>query len=511
MGAGSPVKIGPFTGGLNTYSEPPSIGDDEVVELYNFDIDLDGSVVNRPPVTLTAPGSGGVGGLTYLCTYVATNDAVIFIYSRMAPNLGVVAYNTQTNTWSVVIAGIKCNTAVQYAGKVWVAATLSSAVPGGSWDGAIWASLPAIPRGTTSTIYKERWFIGTGSEASTPSRLLFSNPAAFQTWTGTDTADINNGDGQDIIKIYSFNGYIVIFKSGSTYTFGYDTSPSKGQQQSVSLTIGIANSSCLVEYENNLFVMYGTHLYQINNWNWEQINVKVPFIYYNYSAKTTTENFAISIVGDRLLCRFYDNYFVYGFKTRAFSVWRFDASTYTPSRFIRHPNLDTITGLPRYFSDNYNTASSVLYNLTDTHSAVVGESFTTILTTKTYDFNSPYTFKRLFFWGVDVLGKTSINFRVYPTVYNVPIKWSQLNGRKWSTLKTWRRPIDISVDVTDSAILNNPSGIRSFIKLLKSLRYRQIAFTLTSTVDGSIAQGPYRIFGLTAFTSNKELVSKKVS
>ena len=57
----------------------------------------------------------------------------------------------------------------------------------------------------------------------------------------------------------------------------------------------------------------------------------------------------------------------------------------------------------------------------------------------------------------------------------------------------------------------NPTNVRTYIKLVKSLRFRQLAFRIVSTVDGSINTGPLRIFSVTAFTSNKELVTKKIS
>ena len=131
--------------------------------------------------------------------------------------------------------------------------------------------------------------------------------------------------------------------------------------------------------------------------------------------------------------------------------------------------------------------------------------------TKTYDFEVPYTFKRLFHWGVDLFSKSVVEFSVIPTAYNVPIKWSELKTLKWSQLKTWAKPLDVSLNVTDSISGANPSNTRIYVKLLKSLRFRQLAFRLSSTVTGSNTTGPLRVFSITAFVSNKELVSKKVS
>jgi len=50
-----------------------------------------------------------------------------------------------------------------------------------------------------------------------------------------------------------------------------------------------------------------------------------------------------------------------------------------------------------------------------------------------------------------------------------------------------------------------------FQRLNKGLRFRQISFKLSTTVDGTTTTGPLRVFSLTAVTSSKALVSKKIN
>jgi len=38
------LKIGPYAGGINRYSDISAIADDEMVDCTNFEIDLDGSL-----------------------------------------------------------------------------------------------------------------------------------------------------------------------------------------------------------------------------------------------------------------------------------------------------------------------------------------------------------------------------------------------------------------------------------------------------------------------------------
>ena len=506
---GSPIKIGPFTNGLNTLGEPTTVADTECIELLNMDLDLDGSLVNRPPVTSTAMGF--TGGALYLGTFVSpTSGSTFFIYQT-----GTVcrAYNAVTNSWTTILSNVLITSAVQYLNKMWLVADAASASNGGSWDdSAGFTAVAAIPRGVSAVVYKERFFVATGKGSTNPSRVNFSNAANFSTWTGTDFFDVNNGDGQSIVKIYAYQGYIVVFKENSTFSFGYDSLPSKAVVQLQSGAVGIATAHALAEYENTLFIMHGNNVYSINNWNWDQVNIKVPFIYYSYKAKTSWSDFTLSVVGNRLICRFYDNFYIYGLKTRAFSLWRFNQSSFTPDRLIRFPYLDTTTGQTFYVSGAYDKSEGNIYRFIDDVRTTNIETFDVAMTTKTYDLNVPYTFKRLHHWGVDILSKTVVNYKVFPTVYSIPVRWSQISGVKhWSEVNTWGRPISVDIDVTDSASTSNPANVRIFVRLLKSLRFRQISFRVATTVDGSTTTGPFRIFSITAFTSNKQLVPEKIN
>lgn len=509
MMSGTPVKIGPFTNGLNILNEPTTIADTECVELLNFDVDLDGSIVSRPPIVEIS--NGITGGTHYLGMFISTTGVVYFIYQ-----IGTTcrAYDVAGNSWSTIVSNTIISNCIQYQNKLWLIADITSASNGGSWEPVGGFTLVAsMPRGIFGCVYKERLFIATGPGSTNPSRINFSGAANFSSWTGTDFFDIANGDGQYILRIHSWAGQIAVFKQNSTYTFGYDSLPTKGVTQLQSSTIGIASTWALAEFENTLYVLWGNYLYSITNWNWDQVNIKVPFSLYSYKAKTSWTDFTISVVNNRLIVRFYDNFYVYGLKTRAFSMWRFNSASFTPSSFIRYPLLDSTTGQTFFICADYDKSKSRVYKFIDTISGTNTETFDCSITTKTYDFNVPYTFKRLFHWGVDLFAKSQVQFKVIPVAYNIPVTWGQLNsqGKKWSELKTWARVSDVSLDVSDSINSSNPGNIRTYIKLVKSLRFRQLAFRIISTVDGSISTGPLRIFSVTAFTSNKELVTKKIS
>lgn len=504
----SPVRIGPFVGGMNTYSGPSAIADNEAVELLNVDIDLDGAIKSRPPVeTFSPPISNQASHVIGI--YRSITDVVYIIY---AFDSNVYAFDTSSQTWVSIVAAT-ATACVQYNDKLYIVLKPSGTTQGGGkWDPTGgYVAIAAMPRGFDACIYKERMFISAsrnGDETSI-NRVKFSNPANPEAWTGTDTFDVAAGDGQDIMALFVYDSQIVVFKTDSTYVFAYETSPSKGLVQIVSSTIGANNKHSVVEYENNLFVMHESNVYRISNWNWEHANIKVPFTYSNIHSVGLEFASSISILGNRLFCRYYDKYYTIGLKTGAWTVWEFDG--YTISEFVTSPTVDVTTGKAMSYAGSYENTTLYLYKFNDVVSTVLNETFTARLVTKSYDFGPSYSFKRLFWWGVDILSKSTVNYKVTPTVYNSAVTWNQLLGVQFNDLQTWGRPLEVSLDVTDSASGSNPSNYRTFIKLLKSLRFRQISFTIESIVDGTDSTGPLRVFSLTAFIDAKELVTKKVS
>jgi hypothetical protein len=511
-----PVKIGPFTGGLNIYSDASTIGDSECTDINNFDIDLDGTLKSRPPVVMaTGPSTVGCDILGFFTwtdgvVYIIASDGITTTY----------AYNTNTLAWSTITATFAASSMAQFANKALVVSPTASANPSGSWDPvAGFVAIATMPKGTTCTIYKERMYIATGVGNATPSRLFFcppSNPTGV--WnTGTDYLDVNNGDGQDIIEIITFNNALIIFKRNSTYMFAYDSAPTKGTVQLLINNIGVSGKNCVVVFENYLYIMYQGKVYSVMNWNWFQLNVKVPFVYLNTHAGLTHIDQYICTINNRLICKYFDIYYVYGFKTRVWSKWTFSADAQLlPNKFWKFPVADPTTGVAKFFAGSALTtvvAAKSLQILRDTYTVTESEVMNISVRSKTYNFNVPYSYKRLFWWGIDVLTNSLITARVIPISYGQPVTWDQLSGYTWDQLATatWNAPIDIPLDVSDSADIHNTSGVRMFVKLLKSLRFRQIAFDISSIVDGTTTTGPFRLFSITAFVANKELSNKKIN
>lgn len=515
-----PIKIGPFLGGLNTFSDPTAVADEDATELLNFDVDLDGALISRPPIQRTiAQSSHYSNRVLGIYTNITSGKSYIIYSGKDATDVDrTYFYNLTDNVVGTVTATIAAAVMVQWQNKAWLIAPPGAASPGGSWDGTTFTAVATMPKGETAVVHKNYLFIGTGAKNTTnPSRVYWSKINDPTDWTDANAFNgIGDGDGQPLIALHSWNGTIVCWKSKSTYSYGFESQPGKGQIQVVSATIGLDNADCFTEVENVIYLMFESDIFSISNWVWEQQNVKVPFEYRNQYLGTTWSNASLSNINGRVLCRFYDNIYVFGTKTRTWALWQ---TQWTPHKFVKSPIVDPVTGIQQFYCGNYLTraatgdAGNYLFRLKDSYTALDTETFTCRIKSKVYSFNVPYSYKRLMWWGVDLLSKSNINATVTPVVYGRPVRIIDVAAYTIASLSA--RPInsllDIDISVNDSADIKNPADVRMFVKYIKSLRFRQVQFTLASSIDGTTATGPLNIYSMTAFIINKELVDKKIN
>ena len=77
---GAPIQVGPFIGGLNTFSDATAIADNELTVCENFELDLDGSLKSRPPIQNLAINFplGATGNVDFLGNFF-TNTGVSYL------------------------------------------------------------------------------------------------------------------------------------------------------------------------------------------------------------------------------------------------------------------------------------------------------------------------------------------------------------------------------------------------------------------------------------------------
>lgn len=370
--SGQPLRLGPFLNGLNTGSDPTAIADAELATCFNMELDIDGSLISRPPFKELA----GPGGITerFICLCDAVFSSVHYLI--VSNSNGVFYYSG--GSWGTITTTIQCYCAVQYADKVYLVARPGSANPGGKWDpSAGFTAVAAIPKGQACAIHKERLFICPGITATTnASRLSFSDPGNFDSWPGSNFLDVSQGDGSNLLDLTVYQDNLLLFKNHSSYVLAYDIRPTDAVLRKISSTIGVPGQYCVANYENQIYVFHSGWIYEIINYDFNRLNTKVPFIR-DATAPTSfaAESTFVGLLGDRLVCRFLKKVYVYGLRTRTWSEW---GSTEDPLQYFGPiVTLKLDTG-PEYYAGSSLLANKTLVRLFDTINSTDLETVVTV-------------------------------------------------------------------------------------------------------------------------------------
>lgn len=510
-GGGAGLRLGPFKGGLNTASDPSAIQDTELAECINFDFDTDGALTSRPPITNLLDGPIAAQNIDLLGYYVDSSGANWLIGST---NNAV--YYLGSGAWVQITTGFRATAMVQYLNKAWLVAEPGSASNGGSWVPTVvgspgtFATVASMPKGGAAAIYKERMFVVAGTMATAnESRITFSNLADPNTWTGSDFIDISPGDGQKLIDLYVMGSNMYLFKGDSTYVYSYDASPTKGVVNNLSKAIGVSDTGCVVQYENYLLIYHEDFVYELINGVHQKLNTRVDFVA-NFSGGTSYfKANSLSVVGDRLIVRYFDKCYVFNLKTRTWSTWE---STFVPSRWVMEPRASNATVLRKYVACAATVNTRTTYQIQDGFDSTASEVMTCRAVTKIFDFDSPEQFKRLYWWGIDIMSTGDVTGTVTPVIYTFNITWGSLATKTWADMAvfTWGQPGNV-IPLVQTVVSTSGSNSRKFLKFLKSLRFRNVFFTVELETTGTTATAPVKLFTINPVIGLKERVPKQVN
>lgn len=506
---GEPIRLGPFVGGINQLSDPTALQDNELVDAVNVELDLDGSYISRPPFyDLPVPVSGSTR-MKLLGYYItATHTRLMGCNSN-----GIWAF--ENNIWSQVAgtAGLDATAMVQYDDAVWIIATPGSALDGGSInDSLTYSGIAAIPRGGSAIVYKERLFIvqgptGTGSNSTL---LRWSDPAAFNTYPAPNQVFVNKGDGQKLIDVIIYNDNLMLFKEDSTFIFAFDTSPSDAILSKINPTIGISTKDCVVAYENQLYILHENSVYEVVNFDFTKINSKVPFIYDATKPGPWADPTFVTILGDRLVVKYYARLYVFGLKTRVWTRWDTGDKLIGPA--VAVPMRTEIDAVPMYILASAVAAENErIFGFRDIFDTENSETIEVYIKSKNYDYGVPHRFKRLMWWGADVSTTELITGIAQPIIVHFGVTWGQLAAFSWGQISgnTWGQPLNVPV-IVETNLGGNPAP-RKFAKFMKSLRFRQINYQLEMSYDGTSITGPVRFFTFTTIIGTKQHVSESLT
>ena len=512
--AGEPVQIGPFIGGLNTFSDPTAVGDNQLVVCENFELDLDGSLMSRPPF-VAQPGTlqlGDTGDPQLLGYYFAAGNLPYLIASDGLSK----TYFWNGTSWAIVTDTFAASAMTQFDGKAWLLAPATGTAVGGYWTpGGGFVEQPNMPKGDAVVTHKQRLWVVPGKLAPTNStRLYYSAVLGVpELWPeAPDFIDIGSGDGQSIVSLVVYYSTLILFRTNSIYGLQYTADPSEGTVAIIVPGVGLNDKNCVVPFENYIYFMYDDKAYEFVNNRAAQINVQVPFT--SGSRIGIYQPYSVSKFNRRIIYAYWDRTFVFNLRTRTWTTWKstehgaigklvelddatedITAIAFSSKTIPSSPDREAIT---LQISDSFGTST---------------EEFECVLQTKNYNYEIGAAYKRLFWWGIEAVFRGEVRGVANPISYTVNGTWGQLLSTTWGALlnQTWGA---LTFDAYRIETIRDTSGtnaMRKFVKFMKSLRFRQIYFRVSFDSDGSAATSPVRLFLLMTYVNAKQRVSKAVT
>lgn len=561
-GAIQELKIGPFSGGINFHADKSAIADSEMVDCVNFDIDLDGSLVARPPWTLmhsdllpTMTDSTNLFSFANILgtVYYGSNRMVFYQnYSADVTTINSVyiyyldGVHAGSSVLITTLPKVFYTKIIRNENTLYFIPQPDSSGGGASYDltTGVGAAIAGMPGGNQAIIYKSSMYIG-GGKSTNRSRIFYSALATYTSWPAGNFFDIAPGDGDSVQDFLIYQDNILIAKDTSSYVLAYDASPLQAIVRLVSDYIGVKGPNCLVSYENSVFFAVYTEVYEMINYDFTRVSTKIPFqmdkTFSNpYSFINITWQFPVwmSKVTDRLVCRFYNTLYVYHLRLRSWTRWNSNEPNINNLGPIYEIERNTVVSNAQNFR-TYVASTSLnetidsqgpgtigvynrftkLFKLEDHYENTITETgnitpaavdIKSTIITKVYDIGVSHRFKRLMHWGVDVITSRNITGTLYPFSVAYSNTWAQLASYKWSQLNTWAYPLTAA---PQTVVTNNISSgvLRRYIRFPKSLRFRLLQFQVDMVYSGNTTDGPDRLYTITAFVGSKQLVPSAVN
>lgn len=510
---GQPIQVGPFIGGLNTFSDDTSIADTELTRCENMELDLDGSLKSRP--AFRDPGVtfplGATGNVEYLGYYYDPAGVPYLIASNGLTS----TYYFNGTTWTLITNTISATAMAQFDGKAYLLAPVGSANPGGYWTpSGGFTTEPNMPKGNVIVAHKFRLWVAPGKDAGSNTTRLYRSDVlgSPSLWSASPSfIDVGAGDGQAIVQIVVNYNTLMIFRTRSVYSFQYTNDPAQGVVSLVVPGIGLSDRRAIVQFESYIYFMYDDRAYEFINNRASHINQKVPF-----EAGTQLGiymPFAVSEFNRRIIFSYYDTMYVFNLKTRTWTTWKSPARGSIGKILTQETGDSTPQGVAHSSTAVAPGGSRTTPTLFIADEDGLGgeETFTCTMQTKNFNYQASSNYKRLFWWGVDATFRGDVTGTVIPISYSQQVTWGQLRtmGVTWGQLLgfTWGQPQTNTLSVVQTRSTAGTTTSRKFIKFPKSLRFRQAYFKLEFPTDGSVV----RIFSLTTFVLPKERVSKTIT
>lgn len=513
---GEPIKVGPFVGGLNTFSDNSAVSDNDLVECLNFEPDLDGSLKSRPPIVLQGSSItlGATGNARIIGKFLWQGDSEYLIASDGLSS----TYYFFAGVWTLITGTFAASAMTQFDDKAWMLAPVGSANPGGSWSPtAGFVANANMPKGDVIVSNKQRLWVAAGKDSPTNGTRLYFSKVLGQPdfWEASNGfIDVGSGDGQNIVNAAVYYQSILLFRSNSIYQFSYTTDPANGVVNVVVPGVGLSHRDAFAIYENYIYFIYQNRAYEFINSRAQQINIKVTL-----EALTMAENHiptCVSIFNERVLFQWYDTTYVFYLKTRTWTRWRSTERNALGKcwEVLNNENIPEILCFSSTAIGAVEPRTANTLSVRDGLSSARVENFECTMQTKNYDYEAATIRKRLFMWfinasfnGVVTGSAAAINFTEKAT-------WGQLAASTWGTVQqtfSWGTLASDTYIITSTVDTSGSGFQRRTVKLRKSLRFKEIYYRVTFNTDGTPNTAPVTMNSLMTYVRAKQTLTKTVS
>lgn len=509
-----PLVITEFAGGLNNVSDITTLRDDELYRMENFELDANGTLVSRPPIEQVA-GSPVSGETIDLHGYFVDSNGDINLVVSCAS--GTYLYDVEAETYTQ-ITSIVASGAAQYGDDLYVC---SATQAGGYYNGTTFIQLNSgaqpMPKGEQIFLYKSRLFMVSRETSSNKTRIYFSDiTTAGPSPTSINDWDPNNyfnlpGDGETITAISPSTNEIFIFRTKSTYYFRYTVEPADGALEVLSNTVGADNKYSVAEYEFSYLILNNGRLYRFISYQFYPLN-DIQRLTFQQSANTLDlELFsALTVFGRRALVWYGGSLYALDLEIGTWSEWK-SPTTYFAWGLLVPRKQDDLTPDTVLGISGLNTESlRVLYKSIDAYGQDITEEITCIAETKAFDFQTPNSWKRLFYWAADVYTARDIVGVADPIAYSGFVSlWDDFEDGTWDDLEdgTWDNPLSPDPSVTTTVDYTIGLPYRLTATFQKDMRFRRCSFKLQLTTDGTTSTGPVKVASLAIHAVGKKGVS----
>lgn len=508
------LVINDFSGGLNNVIDPSLIAENEVAEIKNLTITRTGKVISRPPiVNEIAFPSGSTNSRTL--GYYRNEEGVVFLV--WANHAKTYLYNLTAKIWTEIWT-YPAEDMATYANRLYL---INSTAGGGYWSKVSgtyqWTAVAAMPAGNQIHYTKGRIYISSRVNGNS-STIRYSELSSTALGTSindfpiTNVIDVNEGDGDQLIKIVEGNSELFLFRSNSTYRLAFSASadPSLGTLTVMSTTIGADSSRSVTIGDNFIAVLHAGTLYQFAGYNFYAFNPanKVEF---KVKPGTWTVKEAVSKLGQYLIVWHYGYMYVYDTETDLWVEWE---STTEAAYFLEAPRgtfLESAAVPTAYGTPARDFGTKGLLKIALEYTETASETIKCSLTTRTYDIGQPSLFKRLFGWELLMVAVNWVEASINPidVINKEQMTWADLEAYTWEQAQiqeiSWL-PTGAGVPVIVGGLPSeNPNP--QVVKVSGKQTFKRAYFTIKFNNDGTSLTAPSRLDGIVLYLVNGRRIS----